>query len=499
MTKRFVSIWFPHLAADWFTLRKPELKSLPFVLTAPVHGRKIVKACNPEALQIGMYPGMVLADAKAIYPGLQNFDDKPDLVPQLLQRLAEWCIRFTPASAPDPLEGILLDATGCSPLWGGDEKYITDILKRLSARGYTARAAMADTIGAAWALARFSKISVVPKEGQKEALLSLPSQALRLDPETVDRLHKLGLSRIKDLVAIPHKALRRRFGIPLIQRIGQALGMEDEYIQPVYPPEPFRERLPCIETIHHRPGIEIALRTLLGQLCARLQKEGKGLRQAFFRCYRTDGKTSGIQISTHRPSHHPGHLFHLFELQLSTIDPGLGIELFLLEATATEDHLPGQESFWKEAGGTEDPRLSEWMDRVSSRIGADVLHRYLPQEHWWPERSFKKAASLTEQPRIEWRVDKPRPVRLFSPPEPIEVMAPIPDYPPMLFRYRDKRHKITKADGPERIEQEWWIQEGDHRDYYAVEDEEGCRYWLFRSGHYDDKGKAKWFLHGVFA
>ena len=139
------------------------------------------------------------------------------------------------------------------------------------------------------------------------------------------------------------------------------------------------------------------------------------------------------------------------------------------------------------------------MDRVSSRIGADALHRYLPQEHWWPERSFKKAASLTEQPLIEWRVDKPRPVRLFSPPEPIEVMAPIPDYPPMLFRYRDKRHKITKADGPERIEQEWWIQEGDHRDYYAVEDEEGCRYWLFRSGHYDDKGKAKWFLHGVFA
>ena len=176
---------------------------MPFVLTAPDHGRRIVKACNPEALQIGIYPGMVLADAKALYPGLQNFDDKPDLVPQLLQRLAEWCIRFTPASAPDPLEGILLDATGCSPLWGGEEKYITDILKRLSARGYTARAAMADTIGAAWAMARFSKISVVQKEGQKEALLSLPSQDLRLDPETVERLHKLGLSRIKDLIAIP--------------------------------------------------------------------------------------------------------------------------------------------------------------------------------------------------------------------------------------------------------------------------------------------------------
>jgi protein ImuB len=95
-------------------------------------------------------------------------------------------------------------------------------------------------------------------------------------------------------------------------------------------------------------------------------------------------------------------------------------------------------------------------------------------------------------------MDTPRPVQLLSKPERIEVTAPIPDYPPMLFRYKGKLHKIKKADGPERIEREWWLEEGQHRDYYSVEDENGHRYWLFRSGHYTDNS-YQWFIHGFFA
>ncbi len=69
----------------------------------------------------------------------------------------------------------------------------------------------------------------------------------------------------------------------------------------------------------------------------------------------------------------------------------------------------------------------------------------------------------------------------------------------MLFRCKGKLHTIRKADGPERIEPEWWLQEGEHRDYYAVEDQDGHRYWIFRLGHYDTTKKVQWFLHGIFA
>ena len=219
---------------------------------------------------------------------------------------------------------------------------------------------------------------------------------------------------------------------------------------------------------------------------------------ACFKCYRIDGKLEKIDIGTNRASNNIVHLFKLFELKISSIEPALGIELFILEASKVEDALPVQEKLWERACGLDDVKIAELMDHLANKICTNNIHRYLPDEHYWPERSVKPASSINDKADALWRSDKLRPIQLLSKPEPIEVTAPIPDYPPMLFRYKNKLHKIKKADGPERIEREWWLEEGPHRDYYRVEDEDGCRYWLFRSGHYSDK-TYQWFIHGFFA
>ncbi|OQP62003.1 nucleotidyltransferase [Niastella vici] len=499
MEKRYVAIWFPYLATDWLELRKPELKNSAFVFSAPSHGRMVITAVNLHAQKLLINTGMVLADARAIYPALQYFDDRPGLTNKLLNKIAEWCIRFTPFVAIDTPDGIILDATGCSHLWGSEDAYVSDIINRLQSNGYQAKAAMAASIGAAWAIARFGSAPVVDKEKQVTALLSLPVEALRVEQSTVDRLHNLGLNLIKDVVPLPSTSLRRRFGALILQRLNQLLGKEQEFIQPITPIEPYQVRLPCLEPVARIEGIEMALQTLIEQLCGRMQKEGKGLRTAVFRGYRIDSHTVEISISTSRASCNVSHLFHLFQMKWSTFEPDLGIELFVLEATQVEDYTPAQEGFWKESAALNDAPIAELIDRLSGRIHPDAIQRYLPMEHYLPERSFKKAASLSEQPITEWKINKPRPVLLLEIPEQIEVTAPIPDYPPMNFRYKGKLHKVVKADGPERIEQEWWIEEGEHRDYYAVEDEQGCRYWLFRAGHYDQEKKTDWFMHGFFA
>lgn len=499
MQKRYVSIWFPHLATDWFAARQPQLKKAAFVLKASSHGRIVITAASPKAQAKGIVTGMALADARAILPSLQDFDDKPTLTTQLVQRIAEWSIRFTPSAAPNPPDGILLDVTGCTHLWGGEETYLTDITGRLAARGYTARAAVADTIGTAWAMARFEKENLVVQSGQQiGAIKSLPAASLRLESETVERLQKLGLHNVGDFMPMPRTALRRRFGTLIIQRIAQALGEIDETFTPIFPLQPYEERLPSMEPIVTLTGIEIALEHLLQTLCKRLHKEGKGLRTAYFRCYRIDSGAQGIEIETARPSHHEEHLFHLFSLKLSTLEPKSGIELFVLEATKVEDYCPKQESLWEMSGSLDNEKLSQLIDRIAGKFGKETIHRYLPAEHHWPERSYK-AALLTEQSNLEWRTDKQRPLQVLPVPEPIDVTAPVPDYPPMNFRHKGTLHTVVKADGPERIEQEWWIQEGEHRDYYAVEDEEGRRYWLFRLGHYTGDKTHRWFLHGFFA
>jgi len=222
MGKRFVSIWFHHLRTDWFTLRQPELSHTAFVLSSPSHGRMVITASNAPAQEQSVHIGMAVADARAIIPSLQVLDDKPGLSDKLLNRLAEWCVRFTPFVVIDPPDGLILDVTGCSHLWHGDEPYLTEIIKRLEARGYHVRAAIADTIGCAWAVARFGKIFYVVGTGATiEALLPLPAEAMRLEADTIERLHKLGLRHIKDFIGMPRSALRRRFGMPIIKRLNE--------------------------------------------------------------------------------------------------------------------------------------------------------------------------------------------------------------------------------------------------------------------------------------
>jgi protein ImuB len=458
----------------------------------------IITAANSIAQENGIDSGMAVADARAFLPGLKVLDDKPDLAAQLLKRIGEWCIRFTPAVSMNFPDGLLFDATGCSHLWGGDQRYLDVIVKKLNDRGYDVRVGMADTLGVAWGVARFGNgQSVIERGCHIDALLPLPPEALRLEPETVERLHKLGLHRVAQFIDMPRPSLRRRFGQHLIHQLDMAMGKMEEVIDPLQPVEPYQERLPCLEPISTPAGIAIALKQLLNTLCSRLQKEQKGLRQAVFKGYRVDGKIVQIEIGTHRPSHHISHLFKLFEIKLSEIEPALGIELFILEALKVEDHFSQQEKIWESSGGLEDERLSELIDRLNSKADVQAI-RYVPDEHYWPERSIKPANTLHEKVLTTWRVDKLRPMQLLSVPEKIEVTAPIPDYPPMLFKYKGVLHRIKKADGPERIEQEWWLQQGQHRDYYRVEDEEGKRYWIFRLGHYDDK-KFQWFIHGFFA
>ena len=443
---------------------------------------------------------MAVADARAIIPDLQVADDKPELSPKLLKGIAEWCIRYTPIVAVDLPDGLMLEVTGCTHLWGSEKQYLTAIIKRLQHFGYDVRAAMADTIGTAWAIARFGKDTMIIESTQQNtALLSLPPAALRLEQGTIERLEKLGLRQVSNFIGLPRAALRRRFGTQLLQRLGQALGYEEEAIQPVQPMEPYQERLPCLEPIITATGIEIALQRLLDALCQRLQQEQKGLRAASFKGYRIDGKIEKMKIGTHRPSNNSRHLFKLFAIKIDSMEPAWGIELFTLEASKVEDIIPIQEKLWDTAGGLDDMGLSELLDRIAGKIGTSQIHRYIPDEHYWPERSFKVAASVNEKLSTAWKVDRPRPLQLLSRPVAIEVTAPIPDYPPMLFRYKGKVHKIIRADGPERIEQEWWLQQGQHRDYYCVEDEEGQRYWLFRSGHYDVDKTYQWFIHGFFA
>lgn len=498
--KRYVSIWFRHLLTDYLIRKDRELKYIPFVVAGPSHGKMMVLATNALAEDEGVYVGMVLADARALVPQIENFDDKPELAERVLGNLAEWCVRYTPNVAVQSPDCLILDVTGCAHLWGGEHNFLKELVTKLRSFGYDARAAMADTYAVAWAVAHFAKERpLVPVGGGRAALAKLPPAALNLSDDIVSMLKRLGIRKIETLYDMPAATLNKRFGKEITLRLSYALSVIPEKF--VFKPyvEAYIEDLPTPEGVAKAEDISGALEILLEKLCTRLDAEQKGARSLVFTGYRLDGNVETVEIGTNTASRDRHHLYKLFENKLDTIEPALGIELFTLSADQIEDINFDQKGMLDKSVSFDSPNIRHLIDTLGNKFDPRRLFRFVPRERHWPEQSLKATTSLSQGDETHWQTHKLRPIRLLPRPELIEVTAPVPDYPPMLFRFRGKMHRVRKADGPERIEKEWWIEKGSARDYFRLEDEVGQRYWVFRDGTYQDNANPNWYLHGFFA
>jgi protein ImuB len=482
----------------------------PFATVIEPAGRRLLAAVNPAASAAGLAPGMPLADALSFVPGLATAAAEPAEDMAALRRLAEWCGRYSPWTAPDGMDGVRIEITGSAHLWGGEEALAADFTARLDRQGIACRIAIADTLGAAWALARFAQIGervvISPSGDARPGLAVLPVEALRLDPATAQGLRRVGLKRVGDLYAMPRAALARRFGDTVAQRLDQALDELPEPLSPLGEAPVRRVRLSFAEPIADPADLARAAERLAEDLVLRLAREGVGARRLDLAFHRIDGRIERIVLGTARPSRDPHHLAALFKERLDTVDPGLGIEDVILAAFAVEPLASEQIGFAgsPDAGAT--AGAAPLLDRLGNKLGIAALYRLEPRESHIPERaSMRMPVGAGPRPPAAWVSGKPpRPIRLFEPPEPVEAFWLLPDDPPFRFTWRRRPHRVTRADGPERIAAEWWQAEGSVgvdtiRDYYRVEDEEGRRFWLFRAGLSGNDHPPRWFVHGIFA
>jgi protein ImuB len=516
-------LWLPRWPID--RRRLPQRKNIgapaeeaPFAMVADAAGRRLLAAVNPAATAAGLAPGMPLADALSFLPGLATAPAKPAEDAAALRRLAEWCGRYSPWTAPDGADGVRIEITGSAHLWGGERALAADLTARLDRRGVANRIVIADTLGAAWAMARFAEASdnvVILAPGElRAALASLPVEALRLDPLTAQGLRRVGLKRVGDLCAMPRDALARRFGETVARLLDQALDEMPEPLSPLGEVPSRRVRLSFAEPITEPADLTLATERLTADLVLRLAQEGTGARRLDLGFHRVDGRVERISLGTARPSRDPRHLAALFRERLDTVDPGLGIEDMILAAHAVEPlpaeqiGLPGQTASQETSG------IAPLLDRLGNRLGLAAISRLEPRESHIPERASVRVPATSPHPGPSlWtrgregpaqREGGGRPIRLFDPPEPVEAFWLLPDDPPFRFTWRRRRHRVTQADGPERIADEWWRPGASGevdaiRDYYRVEDEEGRRFWLFRAGLHGGDHKPRWFVHGVFS
>jgi protein ImuB len=370
--------------------------------------------------------------------------------------------------------------------------------------------AVADTAGCAHAVARHvpsGRPTIIERGDARKALSILPVAALRIGPGVADELRRMGFERVEQLISAPRAPLAKRFGRELHRRLDQALGQMPEPIDAILPAETPRVHRGLVEPICTADAFALVIGDLVADLCGHLTRAGAGARALDLHFHRVDGQRQAIRIGTASPSRDQRHLAKLLCQRIETVDPGLGVEAMTLVATLMQP-LGAVQGDVVLGGGRPAPDLAALVDALANRFGRGRLYRHSTIESTMPERQVGQVAPLSAAGGAAWDDDLPRPSRMITPPEPVEVTAMLPDHPPAMFIWRGRRHRVAQADGPERLHGEWWREAGHEadtpyavRDYFQVETATGGRYWLFRLGDGETvaTGPMKWFIHGAFA
>lgn len=539
-SRRYLALFLPLLPADRFRALHPDTPAdQPLAFVEKQRGAMRIVAVDARALRLGIAPGLTLADARARVPELAAIDHDPHADALWLERIADGCDRYTPMVALDPPDGITLDISGTEHLFGGEGALAADAERRIAALGLHLRHAVAATPEAAQALARYQ---TMPAPDEAAAVRRLPVAALRLEEETEVALGRAGLKTIGDLAQRPSAPIAARFGSETVAALDRLIGHADSRIVPRRPLPALLFERRFAEPILRTEQALLTISELAGEAAGALEERRSGGRRFAARLYRSDGLTRDLAIETSLPTRDPALVVRLMRERIDAladpIDPGFGFDMIRLAVPMAEPL--GASQFQLEGGSVSEDALAALVDRLGTRLGRGRVRRFAPRDTHIPEQRALPLPAMDSPAPAPWGSPVPgepplRPLHLFDPPQPIEVLAEVPDGPPRRFRWRRTHHDVTRFEGPERIASEWWrvkverlpdpepsvihpdpgrddLEAGEEmpparhprplltRDYFRVEDARGRRFWLFRHGLYgSETDRPCWYVHGLFA
>lgn len=549
-TRRILSLWFPRFGAERLIRADRGLVEGPLAVVAEQSNMQVITALNSQAQSAGLQVGQPVRDAHAMCATLMTRPRNAPAEAAFLTALRRWAGKFSPWVAEENPDGLVLDLTGCTHLFGGEEALLGVIEGDCADMGLSTRMGIADTLGAAWALARFAGqqagsdrsgdsidqearatrsravkrrhwtkgggaptsvattrglARIAPPGRSHGALGALPVAALRLEADTVAQLNRLGLRRVADLLGQPRAALARRFGKGLVLRLDQAMGSAPEPVSPAGAPAHFAVRLTLPDPIGLKDDLLAGIDRMLPRLCTLLEDKGRGVRTLRFEAHRTDQVAEVVQIGLARPSFDPLRIRPLLELKLDQIDAGFGIDMLRIEAVQTEPvhaqtvvgHLKAGEAVRDRLAGN--TALDDLTARLGARVGMEAITRRHPSSSHIPEKTAQILAAAWSEPAPSWDLPASARPLLMWPPEP--VMTDDTPVLPARFRWRGRDWGLAEARGPERIAPEWWLDDpgwrSGVRDYWVVNTQDGDRLWLFYA--HGGPMSSGWFCQGRFA
>lgn len=382
----------------------------PLVLVRTVGASQLVAQACPLAQQCGIRVGTTLGQAQTLAPQLLVAPDEPARDVWLLRKLADWAIRFSPLVEPVPPDMLVVDITGCQLLFGGEKQIAVQAVTGLKAQGFAAQAAVADTVGAAWALALAGDavVTVVPPNRTAEWLAPLPPAALRLEANTAAQLDQLGVRTIGALLALPRALLPARFGPEVVQRLQQALGDTCEPLNPYVAEAPPYARRMFETPVTQWAIVAAVVQQLWADVYAQVLQRGRALRRLQCVVYYQMVAPRVVTVGLSRASRTAAHVAELLARRVEQVDVAPGVTALVLRALQTTRFVGAQFDLFEQQDPVADEALGTLVDRLSARLGGRAVTCVEEVADHQPELAYRYVGYAEGERSREQEIERSR-------------------------------------------------------------------------------------------
>jgi protein ImuB len=412
-----------------------------------------------------------------------------------LESLALCAQRFTPRVSLVPPDGLVLEVQGSLHLFNGVEGLSRALASESASLGLKSMVALAPTPLAALVAARAGKPLVVTEltrlVGQ---LMPMPLVALRWPEDTLERLARMGVRTIGQVLRLPRAGFARRFGTELLASLDRLTGRSADIRQRFHERERFRRRRELSYELESHDAILGALAPLFAELGKFLESRQCGVMKLECLLRHRHSEPTSCVLRLAAPVADVRRLTELFGERLNALTLPEPVRSCELRSNSLVLRVLASNSVWRpgEYGGGAGAEATDLIERLRARLGPEavyglqVLPGHRPENAWGvrePVAAPPRSKSATASHVAPWPAFR-RPLWLLSTPRLLSERDGLP-------RRRGPLRLLGEA---ERIETGWWDGGDIARDYFTAVDLHGVRLWVFR-----ERGAPhRWFLHGVF-